>query len=110
MLCDDFAGRELGQAFNLGLFRVKDLETAKRKADMLVSVEPYYKNFRRRGFVRAMFILWEKQNFEFATFIRKLELQPNALKDCATTAQYIELIEDIYNYRSTKKVSLRYSD
>mgnify|MGYP006328246503 FL=1 len=110
MLCKDFIGRELGQAFNLGLFRVKDLEGAKAKAEMLISIEHLYNGIRRRGFVQAMFFLWKKKNFDFKTFARKLEMQPTALKDCAKATQYVELIEEIYNYKSANKVSLKYSD
>lgn len=110
MLCDDFVGKELGQAFNLGLFRVKNLEGAKAKAEQLISIEHLYSGIRRRGFVQAMFFLWKKKNFDFKTFARKLEMQPTAMKDCAKAAQYVDLIEEIYNYRASVKVSLKYSD
>jgi len=43
-------------------------------------------------------------------FIGKLEAQPTALKKCAKVDQYVDLIEEIFNYRSQSKVSLRYSE
>jgi hypothetical protein len=52
--------------------------------------------------------LFNNDNFEFTQFIQKLKIQPTALVDCTTTVGYLLLIEDIYNYRSRTKVSLRY--
>jgi hypothetical protein len=55
-----------------------------------------------------MIQLMRKPQFEFTEFIAKLRLQPSALFDCQTTAQYVSLIEEIYNYRRRDKVNLRY--
>jgi hypothetical protein len=55
-----------------------------------------------------MMRLLQKETFDFNEFMHKLRLQPTAIVDCANTEQYRTLIEDIYNYRSRNKVSLRY--
>ena len=46
----------------------------------------------------------KKDNFDFDRFIRKLKIQPTALVHCATVVQYIDLIENIYNYKSKSKI------
>jgi hypothetical protein len=55
-----------------------------------------------------MITLFLNKNFNFNQFISKLELQPTELKKQKTIEQYITLIENIYNYKSRNKVSLRY--
>ena len=52
--------------------------------------------------------LFQNKKFDFNEFKHKVRLQPTALVDCSNREQYKTLIEDIYNYRSRNKVSLRY--
>lgn len=110
LLSGDFRGKEQHDAFNLGLFRANKFQEAKATAEMLIQIEPFYKNFRRRSFVKAILKVLDLKVFDFKKFLQKLEIQPTALKDCATWEQYLDLIEEIFNYRSQTKVSLKYGD
>lgn len=110
MLTGEFRNRDIIRSFNIGLFRIKNLSAAQKMAEDIIRIEAFYKNIRRRPFVRAMVFLFAKQNFELDVLLKKLALQPTVLKDCANTEQYINLLEEIYNYKSQKKVSLRYGD
>lgn len=101
---------KVSDIFNSGGLRIKDLEQAKSKAQTLELIAPYSDVYCERSFINAFFSILDKKVFDLKKFLGKLEIQPNALKKCATTAQYIDLIEDIYNYRSQSKVSLRYTD
>lgn len=95
--------------FKEGLFKVKDLNNAKRMADKIMMIEPYYKGYLRRSFILALFGMFKNDNFEFTEFITKLKQQPTTLQDCTSTSQYKSLIEEIYNYRRREKVNLRFS-
>jgi len=55
-----------------------------------------------------MILLFQNKNFDFNEFMHKIRLQPTALVNCADRDQYRALIENIYNYRSRQKVSLKY--
>jgi hypothetical protein len=94
--------------FKQGLFKVKDLDNAKKMAEKIMMIEPYYKGFLRRSFIYALFAMFKNENFEFTEFIAKLKQQPTTMCDCTNTAQYKVLIEEIYNYRRREKVNLRY--
>jgi len=107
---EDGMGGKLSDIFNSGNLKVRNLETAKAKAATLELVAPFFAGYCDRSFVKAFFKVQEKKVFDLKKFIQKLEIQPNALKKCATTEQYIDLIEEIYNYRNQNKVSLRYSE
>lgn len=94
--------------FENGDLVIPDLELSYKQAKMILQIKPFYNGFYRSVFVRAMIGLFRNPNYDHATFIKRLETQPNSLGHCSTVAQYRELIEEIYNYRARNKVSLRY--
>lgn len=98
------------QRFKEGLFKVKDLNSAKSMADKIKTIEPYYKGWHRRSFMLAILGMFKNENFVFSEFIAKLKMQPTTLQDCVNTTQYKLLIEEIYNYRRKEKINLRYDN
>ena len=96
--------------FKEGIFKVKNYELACGYADLITLISPYYKEFKRRRFVTAiLFLLKHKQDvFSIHEFIKKLKSRPNSLQNCISMKQYLELIEEIYNYRRQLKVNLRF--
>lgn len=96
------------QDFYLGKFKVKDKKKATEMAEKLTQVQPFFDAYKTRSFVFAMLHMFKQKNFEFDEFIQKLKLQPTALKKCANTEQYKDLIEEIYNYRRREKFSFKY--
>jgi hypothetical protein len=100
--------RENTHLFQQGKFKVKSYGDACRMADQLEAIGAYYPNYRRRSFVQAMITLFNDPRFNFDTFMRKLSIQPKALVDCVNSKDYIELIEDIFNYKNRDKVNFRF--
>lgn len=97
-----------GKDFNNGRLKINSIAEAERIAELIHMVSPYYDGYKRRWFVSAIITLLKRENFEFIEFLNKLKTQPTALQDCTSTASYIALIEEIYNYRRRDKVNLRY--
>lgn len=95
--------------FYNGSFKVKSLSNATKTIEKIFMTSPYYGGYKRRSYIFAMITLLKNKNFEFTEFLQKLKNQPTAMVDCATTEQYISLIEEIYNYRRHNKVNLRFS-
>lgn len=106
------SGREVSVdsvCFNQGNFKIKDYTAACRMAESIYRVEPFFPSFKERGFVTALIhLLLNVPSFDMDKFISKCELSPILLKKCATRDQYIDMIEQLYNYRSQNKVSLKY--
>ena len=98
----------LQPVFNSGEFKIKDYKKAVDTAERITMISEFYNGYKRRSFVFALMGLFNNDVFEFTQFIQKLKIQPTALVDCTTASAYLLLIEDIYNYRSRNKVSLRY--
>jgi len=102
-----FGGSTL-HSFKDGTFKIKDYNAACIKAEKIKMIKNYYDGYNRRAFVFAMNTLLNNGNFEFTEFLHKLKMQPSAMVDCTSSAQYISLIEEIYNYKRRDKVNLRY--
>ena len=93
--------------FKEGTWKLLDLEQAEIDAAKLKEIEPYYKNYNRSTFVSTMIDCFYNEEFEFPLFIQKLKVQPTSLVDCATKDQYLDLVEEIYNYKNRNKINLR---
>lgn len=94
--------------FISGRLVIRDLKKAEDMAEKLRMVKPYFERYNQALFVKAMMTMFRNPEYNHSQLLSKLALQPMALQACATVRQYHILIEDIYNYRSQKKVSLRY--
>jgi len=98
----------LKEVFESGTWIGKDFELAQEWAEKIRLIKPYYIGYNRTSFVGVMILLFQNKNFDFNEFMHKIRLQPTALVNCADRDQYRALIENIYNYRSRQKVSLKY--
>lgn len=94
--------------FTEGKFKIKSLKNSEHLMQNIMMIEPYYNGIRRGEFISTMIQLSQNKNFVFTEFVQKLKLQPTALVDCTTVEGYKLLIEEIYNYRRSKKINLRY--
>lgn len=107
ILADITDGGRLSDRFKDGQFSVSNIGDAYEIAGRLRQYQPYFPDYSSSGFVRVMMGLYRNPKFDHNIFLRKLALQPNALKRCATSKQYRDLIEEIYNYKSQSKINLR---
>lgn len=96
------------QIFEQGTWRTGNMNVAQEMSSKIRMIKTYYSGYNRTAFVGSMISLLANQKFDFNEFMHKLRLQPTALVDCANREQYKTLIEDIYNYKSRNKISLRY--
>jgi len=94
--------------FESGQFTTKDMGKAALWASYLIRLKPFCKFFNRGIFVRAVITCLGNSKFDFEEFFHKVELRPTMLVPCGTREQFIELIEDIYNYRRSQKINLRF--
>lgn len=97
------------EKFQKGEFKVKSMKEACDLANQLARMEPHYKGFKRRSFIAALVKAIKTKGFDFERFIGKMQFQSRKLVDCSNETQYLELIEEIYNYknRGEHKLALR---
>jgi hypothetical protein len=109
MLSEVYA-KHLSETFSNGNFKVKDYASAVKLAENIKKIGKIYDGYKRKAFVACMYQLTKHNpNFDFDEFHHKLKLQPTLLVDCATSTQYKDVIEEIYNYKRRDKISFRYS-
>lgn len=96
--------------FESGQYVVKNEKKGRLWADYILQLKPYFEKYYNKSiFVRAMVkILSNKKDFVFEEFLHKVKLRPTKLVPCGTVEQYVEMIEDIYNYMRKDKVNLRF--
>lgn len=102
------SGSYMIKYFENGSLKIKDYKLACDNANKILLIKPYYDGYYRLLFVSTMLTLFKNKNFLLSQFIQKLSYMPNALKHCPNAESYKLLIEEIYNYKSRDKVSLRY--
>ena len=97
------------EKFRLGLFQIKRWKKACNEADKIIRIEEFYDGYKRRGFVFAMLKFLSNDKFDFNRMLRKIKLNLTQLKDCTNKEQYMILLEGMYNYNQSDKISLIYS-
>ena len=96
--------------FESGNYVVKNEKKAREWASYILELKPYFEKYYTKAiFVRAFIkVVSNKKDFVFSEFLHKVKLRPNNLVACGTVDQYVEMIEDIYNFKRSKKVNLRF--
>jgi hypothetical protein len=94
--------------FEEGKLKIHNIDEAYLIANKIKAFAPYYNGFNRSGFVATMITIFKNENYNNDLMLRKLQMQPTALKHCADVSQYKILIEDIYNYKNQNKINLRF--
>ena len=94
--------------FQEGDLEIPDYDLSVEHAEKILMLKPYYDGYNRALFVRAIIGIFRIEYYSHSRFIARLSSNPNALEHCSNITQYKLMIEDIYNYRSREKVSLRF--
>jgi len=97
--------------FRKGLFKVKSGQwgIACEQAEQVLQLGKYYEGYKRRSFVFAMIHLINHENFDLLQLLNKLKYQSTKLVDCTNKEQYLYLLQEIYNFKSSNKVNLVYN-
>jgi len=101
-------GRFAIRYFQEGGLIIPDYEKSVENAEKIIEIKPFYNGFNRPTFIRAMIGIFKIEHYNHAKFLAKLKVNPTMIKDCTNVTQYKLMIEDIYNFRSKEKVSLRF--
>lgn len=95
-------------SFKDGELVIPNYEKSIENAEMIMMLKPYFDRFNDTLFVRAMLGIFRLEYYSHARMIDRIKANPTRLQKCANVTQYKILLEDIYNFRSREKVSLRF--
>lgn len=96
------------KGFQEGDLYIENEKQAYENAEKIMMFKPFYKGFNRAVFVATMISLFKHQSYNHSQMISKVASNPTSLVDCSNVTQYKILLEEIYNFRSREKVSLRF--
>lgn len=94
--------------FDNGYFVFETEKESRVFCNQLRRLKPYYKKYNTQRFVRAVQIAGESKNWDFERFLSKLKNTAIDIVDKTNIPEMLDQIEDIFNYRSRTKVSLKY--
>jgi hypothetical protein len=86
--------------FKNGNFKIKDLSLARKHADMMLQLKPYYQGWNRRAFGRALLLLFHFEGYNHSVLIKKLQYCSHMLQHKINSSAYLATIEEIYNFNS----------
>jgi len=95
-------------SFKDGSLKIDSLDEGIDLANKLLEIGKYTDAYNKLGFVTTIIALNNKDNFDIDYFIDKISRTPYDLSNGATSKQYREIIEDIYNHRNRNKISFKY--
>ena len=107
-IIDSNVGRHPRKDFERGEFIVKDYDEACITADKIMDMKHYFKDYNHKIFVVAMAGIFKNPNYDHQRMLKKLIAYPTYLRVGTTITQTKQLIEELYNYYSSDKVSLRF--
>lgn len=98
------AGGNAHDLFISGRFKVKSFNKAKDIAETLRKMSIYYRNYNRKGFVSSIIVMMNHKDYSQERLFRKLPKRCKEIHDFSKTEDYLDTLQDIYNWKETKKV------
>jgi hypothetical protein len=84
--------------FNDGNLKIKSLEEAEIAAQKVSQFAEFYKGYRRKSFVYAVLSLLKHPEYDHSEMLKKVAMQQRNMVHCTNTEQYLNLLEDIFNF------------
>lgn len=91
-----------------GCLKLGDLKKGYEWGHNIMNIKPFFPQYYNKSiFVRAMVKSLSNTDFQIEEFMKKLKLRPTSLKPCGTVDQYVQMIQEIYNYRRNTDEKIR---
>lgn len=101
-------GTYMVRAFEEGNLNIPDFQKSIEMAKEIQKIKPYYDGYNRAIFVRAMMGLFKIDHYSHQKMLDRLESNPTFMQHCSNVGQYKAMLEELYNFRSRQKVTLRF--
>lgn len=86
--------------FSNGTFACNDLEFAERVAHCVLDFKPHAAFYQHSAFIGAVACLLEHAAYDHERMMARLEYASRKMVKCPDVPGYLEMFEDIYNYRT----------
>lgn len=90
-----------------GRINVRNQAEAEKVLAYLSAIRNYTDLAYTGSFIIAMIRIYRTGEYDHERMMRKIGMQPRALVKCVNTAQYVAMLEELYNYHERDKVRWR---
>ena len=104
---NEHESRGLWQNFRDGKFKILNYSVSIKNAEKILMTAPYYDGYKRRSYVFALLHCFNQEGYNHQTFLRKLKFQSSKMLDQTTVKNHLIMIERVYNFKSSKKNTIR---
>lgn len=94
--------------FESGNLKAFDIQYSKKIADMIQDYSVFYDGYTRNSFVLALTFIFNNKNYDHKKMLSKLSRMKGQITDQTNYKIYIDQLEEVFNYSSKNKVSLKY--
>ena len=96
--------RSASDVFRKGKLKIDNLKRAEEWAERIQDFAAFYDGYQRRSFVVALMRMFSLPKYNHDRMIKKLGYQSSKLVDATTATAYIDMLEEIYNFKSQSKL------
>ena len=94
--------------FKEGRFECKEVARAKEFGEFVLLSSEFFEKSNGKSYIMALLKCFDNEAFSVSEYIHKLKMHASLLDKCRSSKQYLETIEEIYNYDRRGKVNLRF--
>lgn len=98
----DAGGGGMLEQVKEGRFAFREEATARKVAGVIQALKPIVPFAADRSLAQAIIRLMKVKDFDSSRMIKKISAQAIRFRKCASWEQYVDQIEDIYNYRARR--------
>lgn len=91
-----------------GTYKVKTTTTADKILAIVNELAPVSEVVKTKVFMEAISVLIQLSEFDSEVLVRRIQAHPRDLDKCATRPQMFGCLEEIYNYKSQRKINLAF--
>lgn len=108
MLTGQYTDTKIDSKFAKGEMKIVNLKKATDIAEKLMKLGEFYKGYLRRSFIFAFVHCYRTEGFDYSRLHHKMAQLSRKMVDCPNTKMYIELLEEVYNWKADKKNKLSF--
>jgi hypothetical protein len=92
------------ESYKKGKIVIKSYRKAVQLAETVKMFAPYFPGYKKKSFVLAILHLIDNRDFDMDRMMRKLPRRCKSILDFSKSKDFIQVLQDVYNWKETKKV------
>jgi len=91
-------------SYKKGRIVIKSYRKAVQLAETVKKFAPFFPGYKKKSFVLAILHIIDNKDFDIDRMMRKLPKRCKSILDFSKSQDFIQVLQEIYNWKETKKV------